>query len=76
MNSIVIYCETNAGRLLKIPKKMTLEDVFKAARGKDGKDGAVVRDGLVSFVVVLKGEEERVWVEETKKKRANGDPTM
>jgi hypothetical protein len=73
MSTIVVYCETAKGRLLKIPKKMTLEEVFVAGKGKgtgDDKDGVVLRDGLVSFVVLLKGEEERKWVEETKKKRS------
>lgn len=69
---------------MKIPigakKGFTMEDVFSAARkepgvgeGKSGRegerDGVVVRDGLVSLVVVTKGEREETWVAEMKAKR-------
>lgn len=68
---VVVYCETALGRLLKIPRKMTLREVFEAARGQEGKgqDGVVLRDGLLSFVVLVKGEDEQKWVEEAKKKQ-------
>lgn len=71
--SIVIYCETAKGRLLKIPHKMTLEEVFAAGkRAKDNDDGVVLRDGCLSFVVLAKGESEKKWVEEAKRKRDAG----
>jgi hypothetical protein len=65
---LVIYATTHRRRLLKVGKKMTLRDVCKAAKGKDGqlKDGLEVKDGCLTFVVLPKGEVERRWVNDYK----------
>ena len=57
--------------MLKIGKKMTLRDVLKAAKAKDGDpvDGIEMNDGTLSFVVLPKGQEEQKWVEDFKKTR-------
>ncbi|KAL7415698.1 hypothetical protein BDY24DRAFT_381927 [Mrakia frigida] len=78
IKNIAVYVETSQGRLLKIPvgpkKGFTMEDVFQAGR-KDAaenggeRDGVVVRDGVVSLVVVTKGEGEEKWVGEMKRRR-------
>lgn len=69
--NLVIYAITHRRRLLKVGKKMTLRDVCKAARGKDGepRDGLEVKNGCMSFVVVPKGAEEKRWVDEFKQSR-------
>ena len=69
--SLVVLGWTRRRRLLKIGKKMTLRDVCKAAKGKDGepKDGLEMRDGTLTFVVLPKGAEEQKWVEDFKKTR-------
>jgi small subunit ribosomal protein S7e len=33
------------------------------------KDGIVLKDGLLSFIVLPKGEEEKKWIEEFKRQR-------
>lgn len=69
--NLVIYAMTHRKRLLKVGKKMTLQDIFKAAKGKPGeaRDGLEVKDGCITFVVLPKGGEEAKWVEEFKKTR-------
>lgn len=68
---LVVYAMTHRGRLLKVGKKMTLRDVFKASIAKPGepKDGLELKDGCLTFVVLPKGEEEQKWIEEYKKTR-------
>ncbi|KAG5645754.1 hypothetical protein DXG03_005291 [Asterophora parasitica] len=68
---LVVYAMTHRKRLLKVGKKMSLRDVCKAAKAKEGekRDGLEVKDGCVTFVVVPKGEVEAKWVEEFKKTR-------
>ena len=81
LGEIVVYVETDSGRLLKIPlrgkKPYTMEDVFLAGRkdadlaGK-GADGIRVQDGCVSLVVLPKGDAEKKWVEDVKRRRDEG----
>lgn len=68
---LVIYAITRAKRLLKVGKNMTLRSVCRAARAKDGspKDGLELKDGCLSFVVLVKGGVEAHWVEEFKRSR-------
>lgn len=69
---LVIYAITYRQRLLKVGKKMTLRDVFKASAAKEGepKDGLELKDGCLTFVVLPRGEEEQKWVEAFKQTRA------
>lgn len=71
-DQLVVYAITHRKRLLKVGKKMTLRDVFKASRGKEGepRDGLELKDGCLTFVVLPKGDVERKWVEEIKKSRS------
>ncbi|CDO68732.1 hypothetical protein BN946_scf184652.g59 [Trametes cinnabarina] len=71
--NLVVYGFTRRQRLLKIGKKMTLRDVCKAAKAKDGepRDGLELKDGTLTFVVLPKGEQEQKWVEDFKKNRAS-----
>lgn len=68
---LVVYAITLRKRLLKVGEKMTLIDVCKAARGKEGepRDGLEVKDGYLTFVVLPRGEVETRWIEEFKKAR-------
>jgi len=70
-DKLVVYAITRRKRLLKIGKKMTLRDVFKASKEKEGqpKDGLELKDGCLTFVVLPKGATETDWVEEFKKSR-------
>lgn len=73
--SLVVYATTRQRRLLKVGRKMTLLDLYRAASnggvvGPDGKgDGLEMMDWCLSLVVVPKGEVERKWVEEYKSTR-------
>lgn len=69
--NLVVYAMTYRKRLLKTGKKMTLRDVFKAGREKPGDpvDGLELKDGVLTFVVLPKGEAEQKWIEEFKKSR-------
>lgn len=69
--NLVVYAITTRKRLLKVGKKMTLMDVCKASKGKDGepRDGLELRDGCLTFVVLPKGAVEQKWVEDFKKTR-------
>ncbi|KIK65624.1 hypothetical protein GYMLUDRAFT_240129 [Collybiopsis luxurians FD-317 M1] len=69
--NLVIYAMTRRKRLLKVGKKMTLKDVFKASKAKEGDplDGLELKDNCLTFAVLPKGEEEHKWVEEFKKTR-------
>lgn len=72
-SNLVVYVETRHRRLLKVGKDLTLREVlakgFRAAAGGVPKDGVVLKDGLLSFVVLPKGQEERKWIEDFKQKR-------
>lgn len=73
--NLSVYATTARHRLLKIGKRMTLRDACDAAaRVPSGweKDGLELRDGSMSFSVVPKGEWEKAWVEELKRKQAAG----
>ena len=69
--NLVIYAPTHHKRLLKVGKGMTLRDVCKAAKAKEGqpRDGLEVKDGCLSFVVIPKGDVEAKWVKEFKQLR-------
>ncbi|KAG6813462.1 hypothetical protein H0H92_010796 [Tricholoma furcatifolium] len=68
---LVVYAMTHRKRLLKVGKKMTLRDVCRAAKAKEGekRDGLELKDGCLTFVVLPKGEVEAKWVEDYKKTR-------
>lgn len=74
-SNLVVYVETRHRRLLKVGKELTLREVLaKGARPADvaagqPKDGIVLKDGLLSFIVLPKGQEEKTWIDEFKKQR-------
>lgn len=70
---LVIYAMTHRRRLLKVGKNMTLLDVFKAARHKEGEpaDGLELKDGCLTFVVLPKGAVEQEWIDDFKKNRVH-----
>lgn len=70
-SNIVVYAMTRRKRLLKIGKKMTLRDVCRAAKEKEGDpaDGLEIKDGYLTFAVLPKGDEEQTWVDEYKRSR-------
>ena len=57
--------------MLKVGKKMTLRDVFKASAAKAGEpqDGLEIKDGCLTFAVLPRGDEEQKWIEEYKRRR-------
>ncbi|ODN80704.1 hypothetical protein L202_02870 [Cryptococcus amylolentus CBS 6039] len=71
--NLVLYVETSERRLLKVGKELTLREVLlkakRDAKGSVKKDGVVLRDGLLSFVILIKGAQEKAWIEEFKKAR-------
>lgn len=66
---LVIYAMTHRKRLLKVGKKMSLRDVYKAAKEKEGdpKDGLELKEGCLTFVVLPKGPVEQKWIDDFKK---------
>lgn len=72
-DNLVVYAETRCKKLLKIGRGLTLRDVFlKAAAlppAGNQKDGLVMQDGLLSFVVLPKGTNEQAWIDKFKKAR-------
>lgn len=72
---LAVYAVTRQARLLKLPSKSTLVDVFLQAGtmveggGKKVQDGLEIRDGCLSFVVVPKGSIENWYVEDFRKKK-------
>lgn len=72
-SNLSVYATTHRRRLLKIGKRMTLRDACDAAAAgasPGDKDGLELRDGSLSFIVLPKGERERVWVDDFKRRRA------
>jgi hypothetical protein len=72
VENLAVYVETKGRRLLKIGKELTLNQaIAKAIKREEGKevDGVVLRDGLLSFVILPKGAREKTWIEEFKRKR-------
>lgn len=73
-DNLVVYAETRCKKLLKVGRGLTLRDVMAKAAALPNvgeyKDGLVMSDGLLSFVVLPKGSTEKAWVEEYKKSRA------
>jgi len=72
-SNLVVYVETQQRRLLKVGKEITLREVITKARrdpvGSTPRDGIVLRDGLLSFVVLPKGPQERKFIDEFKRAR-------
>lgn len=74
-SNLVVYVETRHRRLLKVGKELTLREVLaKGVRPADKatgqpRDGIVLKDGLLSFIVLPKGEEEKKWIDEYKRQR-------
>lgn len=70
---MVVYVETKAKRLLKVGKELTLREVVRKAcrEPKDGvpRDGMILKDGLLSFVVLPKGSAEKGWIDDFKRQR-------
>lgn len=68
---LVIYAMTLRKRLLKVGGKMSLRDVCRAAKAKEGdpKDGLEIKDGCLTFVVLPKGDVEKKWVQDYKDAR-------
>lgn len=71
--NLVVYVETRHRRLLKVGKDLPLVEVLAKgvkmdAAGRVG-DGMVLRDGLLSFVVLVKGDQEKAWIADFKAKR-------
>ena len=68
----MVYVETRHRRLLKVGKDLTLREVlakgFRAPVDGVVKDGVVLKDGLLSFVVLPKGQEEKKFIDEFKRK--------
>lgn len=72
LNNLVVYVETRHRRLLKCGKDLPLVEVIaKAVKLEEGKvvDGVILRDGLMSFVVLVKGDQEKKWISEFKANR-------
>ena len=78
VGNLVVYASTHRQRVLKVGKRMTLRDVCDAVAGGSRnaqtgeKDGLELRHGCLSFYVIPKGEREREWVDEFKRKAAAG----
>ncbi|BEJ13279.1 hypothetical protein CspHIS471_0304530 [Cutaneotrichosporon sp. HIS471] len=72
-DNLAVYVETAGKRLLKIGKEITLREVLakavKSAEGSKPRDGVVLRDGLLSFVVLVRGREEKEWIDNFKRVR-------
>lgn len=68
---LVVYVITRNKRLLKVGKKMSLRDVCKVAKAKEGQppDGLELKDNCLTFVVLPKGNVEQEWVDDFKKLR-------
>jgi len=72
-SNLSIYATTHRRRLFKVGKRMTLRDACDAAAAvplHGEKDGLELRDGSLNFTVVPKGDFERHWIEEYKRKKA------
>lgn len=75
VGKLVVYVITRLGRLLKVGSKMSLAEAFLRAGvmieqgGKQVQDGLELRDGCLSFAVVPKGDVEKWYVEDFKKKK-------
>lgn len=70
---LVIYAMTHRRRLLKVGKKMTLRDVFRASRAKEGEppDGLELKENCLTFVVLPKGVIEEGWIDDFKNMRTS-----
>ncbi|ETS61977.1 hypothetical protein PaG_03528 [Moesziomyces aphidis] len=77
--NLVVYASTRRQRLLKLGRKLTLRHVMDQAYkdaepGMDkvrDRDGLVMHDGILSLVVVPKGDAEKQWVDKFKAQRDN-----
>ena len=73
-DNLVVYVETAQKRLLKVGRDLTLREVIRkavkpSANSKGPDDGVVLRDGLLSLVVLVKGDREKEWINHYKKSR-------
>ncbi|KAG8218358.1 40S ribosomal protein S7 [Butyriboletus roseoflavus] len=70
-SGLVVYAMTRRRRLLKVGKKMTLRDVCRAAKEKEGEsaDGLEIKNGYLTFAVLPRGDKEQSWVDEYKRSR-------
>lgn len=70
-SNLVVYAMTHRKRLLKVGKNMTLLDVCRAAKEKEGDvwDGLEIKGGYLTFAVLPRGGEEQKWVDEFKRTR-------
>lgn len=76
-----VFATTHEQRLLRIGKKLSLrEAIDHCAREPNGtrsvkRDGMVLRDGILSLIVLPEGNAEQDWIEQFKRERAgNGIP--
>lgn len=70
VGKLAVYAVTYSQRMLKVGMRLTLRDVFKAAKPKEGeRDGLELRDGYLTLVVLPKGDVEKAWIDEFKKTR-------
>lgn len=77
--NLVVYASTRRQRLLKLGRKLTLRHVMDQAYkdaepGMDkvrDRDGLVMQDGILSLVVLPKGDAEKQWVDKFKAQRDN-----
>lgn len=75
-SNLSILATTHSKRILRIGKGLTLREAMDhCARDadpakKEERDGMVLQDGILSFIVIPKGSEaEKRWIEEFKKQR-------
>ncbi|PWN48076.1 hypothetical protein IE53DRAFT_381635 [Violaceomyces palustris] len=74
-SNLNVYATTKKKRLLKIGKKLSLREVMDQAAkdsetGKvEDRDGMVMMDGILSLVVLPKGDAEKEWIQRFKAER-------
>lgn len=74
-SNLQVYVTTQKMRLLKIGRKLSLREIMDQAsvEGPAGRpqdrDGMVMRDGILSLVILPKGDAEKEWIASYKAKR-------
>jgi hypothetical protein len=74
-SNLVVYASTHGKRLLRVGRALSLRQLLdqgaKDADPKTGapRDGIVLQDGILSLIVLPKGDKEKEWVERFKKDR-------
>lgn len=68
--AVSVYVATNQAKLLKVGMGLTLSKVLAAAsKGKSAQqDGIPLTEGALNFIVVPKGDKEKKWVDDFKRK--------